>query len=145
MATFGGQVVIDPVALNKVLRGPDGPVMRRLGEDAERVRQEARRLCGYSQPDPLGREKADPVHLRDTIVKRFIAGQGWQVGSDHPRALMHHEGTQPHPIDPRRPGGFLVFWSGREGRVIYARHVDHPGTRPNRFLVNALAVLRGRY
>ncbi len=49
-----------------------------------------------------------------------------------------------HPIDAK-PGGLLVFWSDRAGKVVYAKHVDHPGTRPNRFLVKALAVLRGRY
>jgi hypothetical protein len=43
-----------------------------------------------------------------------------------------HNGTQPHVITPRTPGGVLRFETG--GQVVYATHVNHPGTRPQPFL-----------
>jgi hypothetical protein len=146
MADADVRLVLDPQKVAEVLRGPNGPVVRRLIEDGELVKQEAQRLVGVHKPDPWGRPKdRRPGTLRDSIVKRFVT-QGnnvsVEVGSADPIALIHHEGTQPHPIYPRAAPR-LVFWKG--GTVIYAKQVSHPGTRPNRFLVNALQVLRGRY
>lgn len=147
--TFAGQVVLDPVALAALLRGPNGPVQRRMIEDAELVRQEARRLVGVSRPDPVPRRgpQRRPGTLRDKIVKRAVSRGGevvWQVGAEDPIALFHHEGTEPHVIRARRAPRLVFFWP-RVGRVVYFRQVNHPGTRPNRFLTNALAVLRRRY
>jgi hypothetical protein len=46
-----------------------------------------------------------------------------------------HNGTRRHRI-PARPGGVLRFvWNGR---VTYARFVNHPGTKPNPFLDRAV-------
>lgn len=146
--SFGGEVVFDPVALAALLRGPDGPVQRRMIVDAEDVRQEARRLVGVSRPDPVPRRRPRrPGTLRDSIVKRAVDRGGevvWQVGSEDPVALLHHEGTMPHPIEARRAPRLVFFWR-RAGRVVAFRRVFHPGTRPNRFLTGALGVLRGRY
>lgn len=140
---------MDPVKLAEVLRGSDGPVVRRLIEDGELVKAEAKRLVGVSKPDPVPRRgpKRRPGTLRDSIVKRVVMSGGKpavQVGSEDPIALYHHEGTRPHVIVPRTAPR-LVFYSARAGRVIYAKRVNHPGTRPNRFLTNALRVLRSRY
>lgn len=116
-------------------------------EDGEIVRQAARGLVGVSSPDPVPRAKPRrPGQLRDSIVKRLTSADGLPaviVGSNLPYALYHHEGTQPHPITPMK-APFLVFWSGKAGKVVYAKAVAHPGTNPNRFLVNALAAIRGR-
>lgn len=38
-------------------------------------------------------------------------------------------GTRPHEIRPKLEGGFLVFKIG--GRTIFAKKVDHPGTKAN--------------
>lgn len=149
MATFGGRVVLDPNQLNALLRGPDGPVARRMLEDGELVKREARRLVGVSKPDPVprrGRQRR-PGTLRDSIIKRLVTtnrGVAVQVGSDDPIALLHHEGTQPHVIEANKAPR-LVFWSARAAKVVYAKRVRHPGTKPNRYLVNALRVLKGRY
>jgi len=82
--------------------------------------------------------------LRSSIQVRVVeTGQGLEVrataGTRYAR--MHHDGTRPHAITPRRPGGRLRFRVA--GRVVYAKRVWHPGTRPNRFLSRHLrAALR---
>lgn len=67
------------------------------------------------------------------------------VGSDLEYAAFVNDGTPRHFIRPRggrsargnskRPG-MLRFVVG--GRVVFARVVDHPGTKPNPFLDRAL-------
>jgi hypothetical protein len=148
--TFDAYVVLDPAKLAEIMRSPSGPVVRQLFEDGELVKAEAKRLVGVSKPDPVPgrRNPRRPGTLRDSIVKRLTTdetGVVVLVGSDSPIALYHHEGTQPHPIVPKDPSKFLVFWWDKTGRVMYLKRVQHPGTRPNRFLTGALRVLAGRY
>lgn len=52
-------------------------------------------------------------------------------------ALIVHNGSRPHVIKPRKPGGILRF-KNRAGVVVHRRHVLHPGTAANEFLVRAL-------
>jgi hypothetical protein len=49
--------------------------------------------------------------------------------------LMHHQGTRPHIIVPRR-AQTLRFYS--RGRIVYSKLVHHPGTKPNRYLTDNL-------
>lgn len=139
-------VVIDPAKLAEFMRSPSGPVLRDLIEKGERVKLEAQRLVGVSQPDPVPRRKPRrrPGTLRDSIVKRVADVDGQPailVIAEDPIAFWHHEGTEPHPIDSRSGGPPLVFYWPKIGRVVVTRHVNHPGTKPNRFLVNALRVI----
>lgn len=60
--------------------------------------------------------------------------QGW-VGSTTPHARVHHEGSRPHMIYPRRRNA-LRFRT--MGKVVYASSVRHPGTRPNPYLTRWL-------
>jgi hypothetical protein len=43
------------------------------------------------------------------------------------------EGTKPHPIFPKRAGGFLRFNWPKAGGIVFFRSVNHPGTKPNKF------------
>ncbi len=52
--------------------------------------------------------------------------------NDTDYALAVHNGTPPHVIRPRNPGGVLRFETG--GQTVYATHVNHPGTRPQPFM-----------
>lgn len=73
--------------------------------------------------------------LRASIHKRHLSnvtGQYVWVGSQKSYAYLHHEGTRPHVIRPNDEGGILVF--GKGGRIIKTRQVNHPGTKPNRYL-----------
>lgn len=138
-------VRIDPAAVAQLLRDPNGPMARKLLEDGEIVKMGARRRVGVYQPRPGPTRARRPGTLRDSIIKR-LAIEGTlvvYVGSYDPIALMHHEGTVPHDIVPRR-ATWLVFYSLRVGRVVYAKRVHHPGTRPNRYLTDSLADLGGR-
>jgi hypothetical protein len=101
-----------------------------------------------TQQIPLGSVRGGPQtrrianrNLRDTVRTR-IAYTDWQppvayVGSDHPIALIHHEGTQPHVILPRTAKA-LAFWPRGANGVVFAKRVNHPGTKANRFLVDSL-------
>jgi hypothetical protein len=65
-----------------------------------------------------------------------------QVVAEDEIALWHHEGTRPHTIRARRKPLLVFFWP-KAGRVVSFKQVNHPGTKPNRFLTKPLrAVLR---
>lgn len=53
-------------------------------------------------------------------------------------AIYVHKGTPPHVIRARRPGGRLVFFWHKVGRVVKPQKVNHPGTMANPFLERAL-------
>lgn len=138
-------VVMDPQALAKLLRSEQGPVVRRLLEDGELVKDEAKRLVGVSEPVPGERRKRPHGQLRDRIVKRVVTrgdDVAVQVGADDPIALMHHEGTDPHIIQGNPK---LVFYWGKVAKVVAFPRVNHPGTKPNHYLTDAMQVLRRRY
>lgn len=139
------RVAIDGNLVRRYFTDAGGDVVRFAIQQGELVKLEAQRLVGVYRLPPAGpRRDRPPGTLRDSIVKRFrTTGDGVvvEVGSDDPIALLHHEGTEPHPIRPKRPGGVLVFWSDQAGAVVMVRGVNHPGTQPNRFLTEALRVL----
>lgn len=140
--TFRG-VVIDSSALAQSIRDMPGLLRYQL-IIGDRVKEEAQRRVGVYKPPPEGpQRKRRPGTLRDSIVKRITERDGLpvvQIGSEDEIALWHHEGTQPHVIAPRN-GTRLVFWSEEANRLVFARWVHHPGTRPNRFLTDALAAI----
>lgn len=70
---------------------------------------------------------------RSIRLDEFKLPGAWhfRIIADHRIAWWHHQGTKPHVIT-----GNLEFTSG--GRAVHARRVAHPGTRPNRFLADAL-------
>lgn len=138
------RIVVDGDLVRRYFADAGGDVVRFMVQQGELVKLEAQRLVGVYQPPPAGPTRARrPGTLRDSIVKRFhTTGDGVvvEVGSEDPIALIHHEGTEPHTITARN-APMLVFWSERAGAVISVRQVQHPGTQPNRFLTEALAVL----
>ena len=130
----GSTVVIDPRKLANFMRSSDGPVLRYMIARGETVKTEARRLVGV-----------DTGNLRDHILKRVIEQGGMPVvivGVENvPYAYWHHQGTEPHVIEARR-APLLVFYWKKVGRVVAFPRVQHPGTKPNPFLVRALEALR---
>jgi hypothetical protein len=94
---------------------------------------------------PMGHVGTGVGHgnLRYSLVKRVTPGSypgmpEAMVGSSHPIALIHHEGTKPHEIIPRRAAvlAFPAAWA--ENGVAFAMIVFHPGTKPNRYLTDNL-------
>ncbi len=98
----------------------------------------------------LGRAKATcPVdnsegrqgpHLRESLEVRFITGADPRIligsSKDGQKLSWITDGTDPHSIDP--VNAKALRWTGAGGTVIFARHVDHPGTKPNDFLLRAI-------
>ena len=103
---------------------------------ARRVAEQARELA----PSRTGklRQSIDVEQRRDT-AGRFTPG--WAVVSDAPYALYVHEGTRPHVIRARRAAALVFYWE-KVGAVVAFRQVNHPGTRAQPFLRDALDVLR---
>jgi hypothetical protein len=59
------------------------------------------------------------------------------VVSDHPASLFVLHGTKPHKIQAK-PGKVLAFTPKGGGSMIFRPSVQHPGTKPNNFLLKAL-------
>lgn len=108
-----------------------GVVGRYLHSKAVLIKQAAKRQVGVQ----TGRLK-NSIHI---VHQREVTGQAFKIGSPLSYALMHHEGTKPHMIYPDK-ARVLRFTSG--SRIIYAREVRHPGTKPNRYLTNNLYLIR---
>lgn len=118
---------LDQGRIARLLRLPGGLVDRNLRRRVARVQQAAERLA----PGSMGRG------IRSSI--RYEAdGPIGTVVSTHPATIFVVNGTRPHLIFPRRnrPNPHLKFTVN--GRVVYAKVVNHPGTRPNRFMIEAL-------
>lgn len=80
-----------------------------------------------------------PGHMGQTVRPIFKGSKANPLGIvmvDHPAASFVLNGTPRHDIYPRKPGGRLRFTVG--GRIVFARMVDHPGTKPNNFLWRAM-------
>jgi hypothetical protein len=73
------------------------------------------------------------------IHSRGSLGQFMSIGSPLNYALVHHQGSRPHIITPNE-ANILRFTSG--GRVVYTHKVNHPGTRPNRYLSDQLWMVK---
>lgn len=140
------RVVIRGEELANLLRNPAGEVGRHIITLAERVQTLAKQQVGYDDRKPAGRpdasggpnQAAGGQHLRDTIVKRIVQEPGGiavYVGSSHPIALMHHEGTRPHEIRPKK-ASVLAF--EMNGQVVFATVVNHPGHPGNPYLTRPL-------
>ncbi len=116
---------LDPGRVARLLRLPGGVVDRSLRRRVERVQSAAQRLA----PGTMGQGIRTRIEYRST-------GPHGAIISTHPATIYVVNGTRPHIIRPRRPGGVLRFTVG--GRVVYARYVNHPGTKPNNFMIQAL-------
>lgn len=123
MATFHP----DRAALRQMLRGGGGLVYNEIERRTRRANTFAKAQVGK-----------DTRALYRSINYRVTAGSGNVLGvvtANNKIALMHHNGTRPHIIMARR-AQTLRFKS--RGKIVYAKVVRHPGTRPNRFLTDSL-------
>lgn len=117
---------LDRTRIERMLRLPGGLVYRNMERRVRRVEAEAIRLAPGSMK--LG--------IRVSIENGPGGEFRGRIRSTHPATIFVVNGTRPHMIFPRRPGGVLRFEMG--GRTVFARYVSHPGTRANNFLVEAL-------
>lgn len=142
-----GRIIMDPAAIAAFVADRNGPVMRDVVVRATRVQDAARKqvrlghIGGGENAKSRGQRSRARGNLRYSIVKRVVETNGQpsvMVGSDNPIALLHHEGTKPHVIRPRN-AKVLAFWGGEgNSQQMFARQVNHPGTKPNRYLTDNL-------
>jgi hypothetical protein len=116
-------VIIYDAALDKELRSPSGILWKYMEKRGKLAVEAAKKQVGVKTGA-----------LRMSIHMKHLAnstGQYVWIGSNKNYAYIHHQGSRPHLITPSR-AATLRFTSG--GRVVYARSVLHPGTKPNRYL-----------
>jgi hypothetical protein len=121
------KVIYYPGALDRLLNQENGPVGKYLKRKGNEILVSARARVGVR----TGALRAS-LHMRHMRDPR---GQRIWIGSDLNYALAHHEGTKPHVITPKS-GKMLRFVS--RGTVVYAHAVNHPGTKANKYLADAL-------
>jgi hypothetical protein len=131
MSLVFSKIVFRRKDLDFLLNDPFGPVGRHLFVKGRAIVAAAKAQVGVD----TGRLK-NSIHMRQT---RAPLGQEMRIGSPFSYALAHHEGTKPHIITPDRAE--VLRFSSR-GRVVYARSVRHPGTKPNKFLADNLYLIR---
>lgn len=120
------RVRLDQAALRRVITNAS---RRELTEAARQVVNRAKVLA----PVDTGRLRAS---IRADPPRIFSLRGSVSVGSDVEYSGYVNDGTRPHTIRPRRTGGVLRFQVG--GQVVFARVVNHPGTRARPFLDRAL-------
>lgn len=117
-------VTLDRSRLERLLRLPGGLVHRNMQRRMRRAEETARRLA----PGGMSRGISSRVEREGNEMTGFLT-------SSHPATIYVVSGTRPHIIRPVRAQA-LRFTVG--GRVVYAKIVHHPGTRPNDFMAEAL-------
>lgn len=126
--------IVDSMAVDRIMRSPDGPVFQYLMERGTAVQT----LAHAQVPVRTG-------ELRGSIVKRFTDdpdGLSVLIGTDKSYALFVHNGTDPHVI-VARGGGMLRFFWPKAGKVVYFPSVHHPGTHPEPYLTDPLRAVMG--
>lgn len=123
MFHFDGHINFDNAELEKMLNSPTGMVgryMRRIGLEI---------LIGAKAMAPVrtGNLKRS-ISMRQGLRGRV---QYVEVGANTKYAYDVHEGTRRHTITART-GRLMRFNVG--GRIVYARKVTHPGSRPKPYL-----------
>lgn len=128
------RIVINRAETARVLRSDQAA--RSLLKRGERVQDRARPLIGRSA---TGSPPGSGKHLADALVKRIEhdhKGIVCLVGAEGvPHARLHHDDTRPHVIRPRK--GKFLMWTTPAGRTVFAREVNHPGTRGTQYLTRA--------
>lgn len=118
-------VRLDRADLRRVIRGAS---LRELRTAGQMVVNRAKVLA----PVDTGRLRAS---IRGEARRTWTLRPQFTVGSDVEYAGFVNDGTRPHQIRPVN-ASVLRFRVG--SRWVYARVVNHPGTRPRPFLDRAL-------
>lgn len=127
-----GRFVPDKEAIKHLLRSPNGMVADHFHDLSKRTVRLAKRQVGVD----TGALKASISYTLRATGAPIVSS----IGSKNDIAYLHHEGSVPHVIRPKQ-GQTLRFKS--HGRIVYAKVVNHPGTKPNRYLTDSLAAVIG--
>lgn len=119
--------VPDQPGYDYVFKSREGIVGKDLSGRADRVAIAAKRQVGVRTG-----------LLRASIHKEWLreSDLAIRVGSDIAYSYLHHEGTRPHII--RSVRAKALRWVAKDGSIVFAKSVFHPGTHPNRYLLDSL-------
>lgn len=132
-----------------VLKSYEGPVGLHIAKLAREVTRTAKRFANVSpagdieagRPPGYMRAKIRWDRGRDVIGVYADISSPARTPDGDPYAYFVEVGTRAHIIRSKRPNGWLRFMVG--GKVVFAKVVHHPGTRPYAYLRRALSHLRG--
>lgn len=118
--------------VDELLYGRNGPAVLHQANVGRQAAAIMRRTAPRSDgPGP---------HLADNIDSKLVPsgqkGYDVQVSANVPHAIFVAKGTGPHRID----GNPVLSFEWHGDRVFF-RHVNHPGTKPNRFMLEAVRQL----
>ena len=133
-------VRLDDAAMSDLLRSPNGPVGRHVMDLGTQVRDRAAPKVGVSATGHGIGASGAQQHLRDALIVRPASdekGFAVLVGAELGHAELHHRGTQPHVIRPRNVTVLRFPTSPGGATFVFAKEVNHPGTKPNPYLVDA--------
>lgn len=78
--------------------------------------------------------------LQRSIRRYWVRERGKKlsvsVGSNVRHAKVHHEGARPHVIRARNVR--MLRYERKDGSIAYAKSVNHPGHKANRYLTDQL-------
>lgn len=115
-----------------------------------RVRYVQRRGLGLGQARDWLENRVEEVERRAKQLARPHGSMPRHIHSEvdglvgkvllvHPAASYVIRGTRPHPIEPKRRGGTLVFdWPKGGLHPAFFKRVNHPGYEGDDFLSEAL-------
>jgi HK97 gp10 family phage protein len=112
-----------------------GKLERAMVTSTTLVAEDARR----TGPD---RFKNQTGNLRRSIFRRVDGPHRGVIGVGEKYGAYVEFGTRPHVITPKK-GKFLAFKS-KSGKVVYAKRINHPGSRPYPFMQPAMENNQGR-
>ena len=134
------KIVLDGARMAELLHSPTGPFGRWMIERGELVKQAARKQAPIKTGCLRGSIVKRVEETPQGIAIRIVSDTSPCSPSRKSYSLYVHEGTKPHTIMGNPTLAF--FWpSGPNGpRMYFFRSVQHPGTKPNRFLTDNLPI-----
>lgn len=124
----------DIAALGKRLRGELATVNEKAIRKAGRAALDVAKRTEWFK-DRTGRLRRS---LRTEYTQEGYGQWSATLTSDAPYAQFVESGTQPHPIYPSLWPISVLRWEEAGGQVVYAKSVQHPGTKATNFMAMAM-------
>lgn len=125
------KVVFNDAAFDRAFKSWEGDVGVWLTTKTDMLETLARGSAGFDTGELIASIRTAQGHTTGGDLEAKVGTHpDEELGRGY--GYWNHEGTFPHEIRPRRPGGVLKFRS--RGMVVFATRVHHPGTKATKFL-----------
>lgn len=105
-------------------------------EDAKNRAKRVQRFAKEEAPKGKTRHLSQNINIRQSREATGRYSSGYDVSADTDYAIFVHEGTRPHKITGNPLLAFAWPAAGLNPAIFHS--VNHPGTKPNRFLARAI-------